>query len=261
MVRYINKKIWIIAHRGAMAEAPENTGAAFKKALESPIDGIEFDVQMTKDSIPVLYHNRTLAKVNKSRRRISDCTYRELSGIDWGGWFSRFFKGERLLTLLRALKVYSIRTRLLVEIKSRKKDKKAGRSIVLASKVQELIKENVPKQYHKSIFILSFDINVIEFLLNRAPDSRYVLNLKKSPSEINKLGKINDGLYGFCVPVKNLEANFVRAAHSRGKKIMTYSCNTMSQVYKALDMNVDVIMTDRPAWLIGSLKKHDIICR
>lgn len=261
MVKYINKKIWIIAHRGAMTEAPENTDAAFKKALEYPIDGIEFDVQMTKDSIPVLYHDRTLAKVNKRRKRISDCTYRELSGIDWGGWFSHFYREERLLTLLRTLKDYSSRTRLLIEIKSRKKDKESGRSIVLASKVHEFIKETVPKQYHKSIFILSFDINVIEFLLNLYPDGRYVLNLRKPPSEIRRLGKITNSLYGFCVPVKNLEANFVRAAHSRGKRIMTYSCNTMPQVYKVLDMNVDVIMTDRPAWLIGSLKKHNIICR
>lgn len=48
---------WAIAHRGNSAEAPENTAAAFDAALEAPIDGIELDVQMSADGVPVIHHD------------------------------------------------------------------------------------------------------------------------------------------------------------------------------------------------------------
>ena len=55
-------KPWIIAHRGASFETPENTRSAFDKALTYPIEGLDLDVQMTSDGRSVLYHNRILAQ-------------------------------------------------------------------------------------------------------------------------------------------------------------------------------------------------------
>ena len=69
----------IVAHRGAMDEAPENTASAFEAALSHPIDGIEFDVQMTEDGKLVLYHDDNLKRITGESRPISDYEY-EVTG-------------------------------------------------------------------------------------------------------------------------------------------------------------------------------------
>ena len=54
---------WLIAHRGAMAEAPENVEAAFDLAFCRGVDGIEFDVQLSADHVPVIFHDDSLERI------------------------------------------------------------------------------------------------------------------------------------------------------------------------------------------------------
>ena len=68
----------IIGHRGASADAPENTLAAFALALEQDADGIEFDVQLCADGIPVVMHDDTVDRTCDGAGRVSDLTLAEL---------------------------------------------------------------------------------------------------------------------------------------------------------------------------------------
>ena len=77
----------IIAHRGASALAPENTLAAFRRAIESGADGIEFDVRLAKDRVAVVHHDSTLRRTAGLEKRIRELTSDELSKIDVGSWF------------------------------------------------------------------------------------------------------------------------------------------------------------------------------
>jgi len=77
-----------IAHRGANREAAENTRAAFDKALEYAIDGIETDVQLSRDGIPVLWHDPFLDKLDYAGKRIDDFDLEQLEQIDFSGYFS-----------------------------------------------------------------------------------------------------------------------------------------------------------------------------
>ena len=77
----------IIAHRGASAEAPENTLAAFRRAIELGADGVEFDVRLAADGVPVVIHDATLERTAGLKRRIADLTSDELAKIDVGSWF------------------------------------------------------------------------------------------------------------------------------------------------------------------------------
>lgn len=74
-------KPWIYAHRGSNSEARENTRRAFDKALAHPIDGIETDVQLSRDEIAVLWHDRYLDKIGLSDKHIDDFDYEQLSEI------------------------------------------------------------------------------------------------------------------------------------------------------------------------------------
>ena len=79
----------IIGHRGASAVTPENTIRAFKAAIEVGADGIEFDVQLSRDGIPVVIHDDNLRRTGLIDRRVADLTALELSETDVGQWFWR----------------------------------------------------------------------------------------------------------------------------------------------------------------------------
>jgi glycerophosphoryl diester phosphodiesterase len=72
----------IIGHRGASAVAPENTIAAFEAAIAAGADGIEFDVRLSRDGVPVVIHDETLYRTHGVRRRVVDLSARELKQFD-----------------------------------------------------------------------------------------------------------------------------------------------------------------------------------
>jgi len=78
----------IIGHRGASAEAPENTLAAFQAAIETGADGVEFDVQLSRDGVPVVIHDATLMRTGLRPERVADLTADELGRVDVGTWFN-----------------------------------------------------------------------------------------------------------------------------------------------------------------------------
>jgi len=63
-----DKKPLLISHRGAHKEAPENSCKAFELALQYGVDGIETDVQLSSDGVPVLFHNPTASHITGSRK-------------------------------------------------------------------------------------------------------------------------------------------------------------------------------------------------
>jgi glycerophosphoryl diester phosphodiesterase len=83
------KQPLIIAHRGSSSVAPENTLAAFAQAIADGADGIEFDVQLAKDGIPVVIHDANLRRTARRREAIKSLTSTELASIDVGSWFNR----------------------------------------------------------------------------------------------------------------------------------------------------------------------------
>ncbi len=106
------------AHRGIHendTEVPENSLAAFRKAVEAGF-GIEFDVQVTRDRIPVVFHDFTLKRVCGVPGRVRDYTYRELKAFRLCG------SAEKIPTLEEVLKVVDGQVPLLIEFKVQKRD-------------------------------------------------------------------------------------------------------------------------------------------
>ena len=85
------KRPIIVAHRGSSAHAPENTLAAFQMALDAGTEGVEFDVRLTKDGVPVVIHDRDLRRTGKRTEKVSELTSEELARVDVGSWFNRRF--------------------------------------------------------------------------------------------------------------------------------------------------------------------------
>src|SRR6185503_9581025 len=107
----------IIAHRGASAEAPENTLAAFRLAADQKTDFIELDVQESADGQVLVAHDSDLMKVAQEPTKIWEGDAATLRSIDIGSYKDRRFASERVPTLAEALAVCKGRCRVVVELK------------------------------------------------------------------------------------------------------------------------------------------------
>ncbi len=98
----MNKPL-VIGHRGASAYAPENTLAAFNRAFEMGADGIELDVVLSKDGVPIVIHDDTLDRTTNGSGSVGAMDCAAISQLDAGAWFDRQFSGERVPTLEQVL--------------------------------------------------------------------------------------------------------------------------------------------------------------
>lgn len=246
----------IISHRGGAKEAPENTFLAFDRTIGLQVDGIETDVRMTKDGIPVLYHDETLYKIAKSRKRVSDLTLDQLMAFDFGKWYHPTYKGQKIPIFYEFLKRYIGKTRLLIEIKSSTQDRKTGRAFKLADTIMESLKKPDIEPYRQMVFILSFDETILKYLATKESTFQYVLNLDEKMAKFSldseMLSLTPDDishLSGICVNEKFLSENLEKFVHNSGKLLFTYTINTHHQLNHALQLHVDAVITDRPQWI------------
>ncbi len=89
----------VIAHRGASGNAPENTLAAFKKAVALGATFIETDLQLSRDARFVAIHDATVNRTTNGQGAVHEMTLADLRRLDAGSWFGSEFAGERIPTL------------------------------------------------------------------------------------------------------------------------------------------------------------------
>ncbi|MGN6030519.1 MAG: glycerophosphodiester phosphodiesterase [Thermomicrobiales bacterium] len=100
----------VYAHRGASREYPENTLAAFGRALELGVPGIELDVHLSADGVPVVLHDETVDRTTNASGPVSAFTAADLAALDAGG-------REGIPTLSQVIALVAGKTRLNIEVK------------------------------------------------------------------------------------------------------------------------------------------------
>ncbi|MFP4638781.1 MAG: glycerophosphodiester phosphodiesterase [Spirochaetaceae bacterium] len=110
------------AHRGYSARAPENTMPAFREAAEAGVPGIELDVRLSRDGVPVVIHDPDLLRLAGSDATIAELTVAELAEADVGSWLSREFAGTGIPTLAEVFDTFGERFYYDIEIKHRSGD-------------------------------------------------------------------------------------------------------------------------------------------
>ncbi len=109
----------LIAHRGYSAIAPENTLASFRAASHEPVWGVEFDVHLSAEGIPMVIHDSTVDRTTNGRGKVAKKTVRQLQSLDAGSWFHPQFANERIPTLEQVLTLFSsLPVTLFIEIKA-----------------------------------------------------------------------------------------------------------------------------------------------
>lgn len=241
--------VMVIAHRGFSGEAPENTLAAFKKAIEVGSDMMELDVHFSKDGQVVVIHDDTLERTTNGRGKVADHTLQELKKLDAGSWFESPFSGEQIPTLKEVLQlaqgnilvnieikneylgpytISDLADRTLQEVKRRREVNRVIFSSFYPSGLHR-IKEGNPQArlallYHKSW-------NILEEVTGGKPFS--ILNLRRSYLTKDKIAKV----------------------HQEGMKVNTYTVNSEGEMEQFIRWRIDGIITNHPDRLINILKR------
>lgn len=240
--------ISVIAHRGASGRHPENTFAAFDEALRQRVDAIELDLQLSRDGIPVVYHDRTLARAGGGRRRVAALDLTELRRLGTG-----LGRAGRIPTLDEVLERYGGKTRLLLEIKTREGHRGAGRHRQLVRATIERVRR---QRLGRRVALLCFEWSVLEEARRVAPAMARVLNLKPprrlGPALARRLGSLG----ALSADVRTLTPRFGTAVRRRGLPLLAFTCNTPRRIDLAVDAGATGIMTDRPERLVARLGKH-----
>lgn len=231
-------KTKIIAHRGASKYAPENTMPAFELAYKMGAGGIETDVQLTKDRVPVLIHDEHVSRTTDGTGFIKDLTYNELKNLDAGSWFSYRFKNTQILPLHDFLKWAKNKPLYLnIELKNNKIDYKHLEGIVY---------EQIDHyQLLNRTTISTFNPNSIKRL------KRYNAHVEIAFLAAKRMKGLIDFvvvLGGNALHVKYSLLNTKLLQESKQKNIplRVYTVNRKSRIVRCLKYRVDGIFTDVP---------------
>lgn len=237
----------ITAHRGASSLAPENTLASIKAALKLNPDRIEIDVQQTLDSVVVLMHDITLNRTTNGTGLIKEKTFKAISKLDAGSWFSSTFIGEKIPILEDAIQLTKGKCQLIIEIK-----KGSDFYPNIEKNILNLI---VKHNAEKWVIIHSFDYAVLEKIHNLNSNipihKLFFGKLKSLPYVIsNKLEYLDIEKYTF---IKEYSINYVFAnketisyLKSKDKKINVWTVNDYKNINELMALGIDGIITDNP---------------
>ena len=234
----------IYAHRGANKEAPENTRSAFDRALKYPIDGIETDVQLSLDEVPVLWHDRFLGMLpGLESKHIDDFNYAQLSAMNFAEHFGKNTPPEGIMRLQEFIDAYRSRCRLLLEIKNREWEDRARHEI----KVRQTL-DMVGVTQGDAIFVSSFNLDSLIYAHQYRPAFPLVYNFEtdQTLSDAVHVLQAQSFLHGLCLPINLLDESFVQLLRSNGKSIAVYTCNSDEEINKALHLGVDILISDLP---------------
>ncbi len=230
----------IFAHRGANREATENTRAAFDKALNYSIDGIETDVQLSRDEVLVLWHDRYTDKLGYPQQHIDDFDYAELEHINFAYQDTQI---ETVLSLQELLNSYRHRCRLQIEIKNRDWELSHRHEL----KVKQCL-ELCGDPRDEAVFVSSFHLDSLIFAHHYAPNFPlyYALDDYHTEQDVEQALSNHDFLAGLCLSIVMLNESIEALLAKQSKKLITYTCNSDEEITKALKLGVDVLITDDP---------------
>ena len=249
-VATLPEKVKVAAHRGASEFAPENTLAAFRKAVELGVDMIEIDVRKTKDNVNVIMHDAILKRTTGLEGNVSDWNYIDIKEVSAGKRFSNEFASEKIPTLEESCK----------EVAEANKKFNQNASFYVDCKDPELASMiRVLKEYgflESSVFYGNdARLTAIRELV---PDAK----LMPAYGAGEKLQERIESLkpYAFDIPWRQLSRELIADLHSKGIKAYSDAPMraSMEDLHHAIEMGTDLIQTDRILNVREAIKRGNV---
>ncbi len=238
----------IIGHRGAAGYAPENTLEGLHTAADMGIEWVEFDVKLTKDQVPILFHDDTLERTtNGGDLAVKNLTLEEIRQFEAGSWFSESFAGIKIPTLEEALDVLLERELgLNLEIKPC-----PGREKETAEAALDILSQFWDDA--DRLLVSSFSHVSLEVAMDMAPEwHRGFLMPKDWPENWDELAKYL-GAATFNINGNEVERDDVDILLDLEKPILAYTINDPDRARILQGWGVDGFFSDEPDVIKDSL--------
>jgi glycerophosphoryl diester phosphodiesterase len=227
---------WVIAHRGASGHAPENTFAAFQRAVELGATFIETDLHVTRDGRFVAIHDSTVGRTTNGSGEVHEFTLDELRQVDAGMWFDRDFMGERVPTLEEILE-FSRKNDVVFYLEL-KYAAVWGMDHALVAALQKA--QSAPRT-----IVISFDPATLTPLRRLDPSIMTGLLVEEGKPDCIQAA-VDLGSRQLCPKVSSITPKLVEEAHRADLQVVAWTANTMGDMRAMIAAGVDGIMTDFP---------------
>jgi glycerophosphoryl diester phosphodiesterase len=246
-------RLRVVAHRGLLLHAPENTLAAFRACLELRI-GFEFDVRRSKDGVLVCVHDESLDRTTTGRGKVADLTLQQLKQLDAGSWFDPAFQGEAIPTveeILALLAEYRSRP-VLVCVDLKTEDEQVESEVVALAQEHRVL--------DRLLFIgRAISEPAVRRRLRHADPKTHVAALANNPDELPAALADADSNWAYLrfVPSREEAARireagkqiFIAGPPVAGKEMANWQAATLA--------GADGILTDYPLELMHGLRNSD----
>lgn len=226
-------QVQIVAHRGSAIDAPENSLAAFRRAIEVGADWIELDVQRSADGVIVVAHDRDLMRISGDMREVREMTGAELARIDVGSGTGKGneFASERLPRLDDVLGLPLGRTGLMIELKYNRPDEELAAAVASRLKTE-----------HGRVAVLSLNLEALAQIRRHNPGLQTGLLVSASAGNLLRVDA------DFLAVSQNIATPwFIDRARGAGKPVYVWTVNSEQEMLRLMSLGVSGIITDDPA--------------
>src|SRR5699024_3556148 len=223
-----------------MTEAPENTVSAVEKALAHGAQGIEIDVQLTKDDHLVITHDHHLQRFSKQiKGNVRDYTLKEIKAFNIGAYFSEKFAHETLATLEEMLAIHPETSCLNIEIKNA--------PIVYEHISKILLTTLQTYERTENVLISSFDHDTLQYFQSEAPHMPLGLLFERRVIRPLKAAK-QSSLHVYSIHPNKIHVTkrFIKKCHEAGYKVYPYTVNDVATYKRFKAWGVDGVFSDNP---------------
>jgi glycerophosphoryl diester phosphodiesterase len=237
----------VIGHRGAAANAPENTLAGLREAAALGCRWVEFDVRLTADHRPVLLHDERLKRTTGGRGKASALSLAAIGPYDAGRWFAPSFAGERIPTLEEAiLLVAELGLGANVELKASR-----GREDETGTVVADFLVRHWRAELPAPI-ISSFQQNALAAAQARAPGIARGMLFRVVPKNWRTIAERLA-----CTTIHadhlHLAPAVVAEIREAGYPVLAYTVNDSDRAKHLFALGVTSVFSDAPGCLLGAL--------
>lgn len=233
----------VIAHRGASGYAPENTMPAMELAYEMSAEMIEVDVMLSRDGVPVLFHDAKVDELTDGTGYLKDYSLEELQTLDAGSWFSEEYAGTEIPTLEELLVWAQDKMTLNIEIKTEAFREELEQSV--EPKVVALIEKY---DMANQVIFSSFDYRILARLQELAPSIpaavlyEAVQSGRKGPIDVvNELQAD-----GFNCSWRQYSEQWQQLLEPSVVPVLIYTVNEAEQMAELIQRGVNGIFSDYP---------------
>lgn len=233
----------IIAHRGASAVRPENTMAAFEKAVEMDAEMIELDVMISRDSVPVVFHDARLNRHTDGAGPLRHHSLRQLRELDAGSWFDPEYAGQKIPTLEEVLAFARGTVALNIEIKTEAVGE--SREGGVEERVLKLVRRYDMEEH---VLLSSFDYRAVRRFKQMSPHTPAALlynrglSGEKLPSDLVS----EYGADAFNLSYQQLSDRRLRNMKKYGIPFLVYTVDRRRRMKQVIGEGAAGVFTNKP---------------